>query len=274
MHSAMKKYIILICGILTASVLDAQDLIILHTNDTHSQLEVIGVGKGKDKGGVSRRMEYFNQVRAEGPDVLILDAGDYNQGTPYFTVFKGDVEVDLMNALGYDVVALGNHEFDNGMQELARRLENAEYETVCANYDFKGTPLEDYIQPYTIVERAGRRIGIIGLTVRLDGVVSAHCREGLVYQDPIQVANDLALMLRNEMGCDLIIALSHLGYSGKMSDIELAKNSREIDLIVGGHSHTFLKTERVYQNLDGRDVVIVQDGAQGEWVGRFDITFN
>lgn len=269
----MKRYGLIVCGLLAAVALQAQDLIILHTNDTHSQLEVISVGKGKDKGGVSRRMEYFNAVRSEGPDVLILDAGDYNQGTPYFTVFKGDVEVDLMNAMGYDAVALGNHEFDNGMEELARRLKMARFTTVCANYDFTGTPLEGLIEPYTIVEKAGRRIGIIGLTVQLKGVVSAHCREGLEYQDPVPVANRYAEILRNELGCDLIIALSHLGYSGRDSDIELAENSRNIDMIIGGHSHTFLKTERTYKNLDNQDVLVVQDGAQGEWVGRFDIDF-
>ncbi|MBR5250282.1 MAG: metallophosphoesterase [Bacteroidales bacterium] len=269
----MKKYWMIACWLLVAATVQAQDLIILHTNDTHSQLETMTVGKGKGRGGISRRYEYFQTVRAEGPEVLVLDAGDYNQGTPYFTVFNGDIEVDLMNVLGYDVVALGNHELDNGMAELARRLKKANYATVCANYDFTGTPLEGLIQPYTMVERAGRRIGIIGLTAKLEGLVSAHCRQGLVYQNAVEVANRYAMLLRQEYACDMIIVLSHLGYAGKTSDTELAKNSRNIDMIIGGHSHTFLKQEHLFRNLDDQDVVVVQDGAQGEWVGRFDIDF-
>lgn len=256
----------------------AQDLVILHTNDTHSQIEEIRTGKGAGTGGVHRRAEYFQQVLSQyGKDhVLILDAGDYNQGTPYFTVFNGDLEIEVMNALGYDVVAIGNHEYDNGVDELARRLSKAEFQTVCANYDFSGTPLESLVKPYVIVEKAGKKIGIFGLTIGLRTLVARQNLQGIVYMDAFAAADKWAEYLKKVEKCDLVIALTHLGYSGypdQANDVALAKDSENIDIIIGGHSHTFLKTDRVYKNRVGRDVVVVQAGAQGEWVGRFDIDF-
>lgn len=256
----------------------AQDLVILHTNDTHSQIEEIRTGKGAGTGGVHRRAEYFQQVLSQyGKDhVLILDAGDYNQGTPYFTVFNGDLEIEVMNALGYDVVAIGNHEYDNGVDELARRLSKAEFRTVCANYDFSGTALDRYVKPYVIVKKAGKKIGIFGLTTSLRTLVARQNLHGIVYMDAFATADKWAEYLKKVEKCDLVIALTHLGYSGypdQANDVALAKDSENIDIIVGGHSHTFLKSDRVYKNRVGRDVVVVQAGAQGEWVGRFDIDF-
>lgn len=259
---------------------DSKELVILHTNDTHSQIEAIRSGKGKGLGGVDRRAEYFEKVRSENKNVLILDAGDWNQGTPYFTVFKGDMEIELMNALGYDVACLGNHEFDNGQEELARRLAMADFPVVCANYDFSKSPtdLDNYVKPYTIIKKGGIKIGVFGLLVNIKSVVSAKSRDGLEYKDPVEVANEVAEMLKEEEKCDLVIALSHLGYSSQnpkvASDINLAKNTRNVDIIVGGHSHTFLKSEKVYQNLDGKDVIVLQAGAKGEYVGRLDIKFD
>ena len=208
--------------------------------------------------------------------VLIVDAGDYNQGTPYFTVFNGDLEMEVMNSLGYEVVAIGNHEYDNGVDELARRLSKARFQTVCANYDFSGTALEPLVKPYVIVEKAGKKIGIFGLTVPLRTLVARQNLKGIVYMDAFASADKWADYLKNVEKCDLVIALTHLGYSGypdQANDVALAKDSENIDIIIGGHSHTFLKTDRVYQNRVGRDVVVVQAGAQGEWVGRFDIDF-
>lgn len=272
------KTIILIgaLSLLAGEYISAQNIVILHTNDTHSQIEPIRVGKGSGAGGVHRRAEYFSQVKAQNENVLILDAGDYNQGTPYFTVFNGDLEVELMNALGYDVVAIGNHEFDNGVEELARRLSKAKYKTVCANYDFTGTPLEGLVEPYVIVNKGGKKIGIIGLTINVRTLVSAQNREGIVYNDVYEVANKLAKQLKNEDKCDLVIALTHIGYSAypnQVSDISLAQKTANIDIIIGGHSHTFLKSEKIYQNLKGEDVLILQAGAQGEYVGRLDLEF-
>lgn len=261
-----------------APALTAQDLVILHTNDSHSQIEEVRTGKGAGTGGVHRRAEYFHQVLSQyGRDhVLIVDAGDYNQGTPYFTVFGGDLEMEVMNALGYEVVAIGNHEYDNGVDELARRLSKARFQTICANYDFSGTALEDLVKPYVIVEKAGKKIGIFGLTVPLRTLVARQNLKGIVYMDAFASADKWADYLKNVEKCDLVIALTHLGYSGypdQANDVALAKDSENIDIIIGGHSHTFLKTDRVYQNRVGRDVVVVQAGAQGEWVGRFDINF-
>ena len=254
----------------------ARKLVILHTNDTHSQIEVVRSGKGIGKGGVHQRAEFFAKIKAENENVLILDAGDYNQGTPYFTVFKGDLEVQVMNELGYEVVTLGNHEFDNGLDELARRLRNAKYTTVCANYDFTDTPLKDIIKPYVVIERGGLKIGIFGITTDLKTLVAKQNIKGMVYKDAYQVTDATALKLRNELGCDLVIALTHIGYSGypdQLSDINLAQKTENVDIIIGGHSHTFLKSEKIYKNRAGKDVLIVQAGAQGEYVGQLEIEY-
>lgn len=270
-------------GLLSALVIiscsldaNARKLVILHTNDTHSQIEEIRSGNGIGKGGVHQRAEFFARIKAENENVLILDAGDYNQGTPYFTIFKGDLEVQVMNELGYEVVTLGNHEFDNGLDELARRLKNARYTTVCANYDFTDTPLRDIVKPYVIIERGGLKIGIFGITTDLKTLVAKQNIKGMVYKDAYQVTDATALKLRNELGCGLVIALTHIGYSGypdQLSDINLAQKTENVDIIIGGHSHTFLKSEKIYKNRAGKDVVIVQAGAQGEYVGQLEIEY-
>lgn len=257
--------------------LSAQDLVILHTNDMHSQIEVMRTGKGAGKGGVHRLAEYINQVKQENKNVLLLDAGDYNQGTPYFTLFRGELEIQLMNALGYEVATLGNHEFDNGLEELAKRLSKAHFQTVCANYDFSNTPLKKYVKPYTIIRKGGKKIGIFGLTTNLDNLVAHKNIEGMVFKkDTYKVANDIAEYLKKKKKCDIVIALTHIGYSGhpkSLTDISLAEKTENIDLIIGGHSHTFLKKERVFKNRAGKDVVVVQTGCKSEYVGRFDINF-
>lgn len=279
----MRRFII---GVVAAAAIlsscagaGSKELVILHTNDTHSQIEPIRSGYGKGLAGVDRRGEYFEKVRSEHKNVLILDAGDWNQGTPYFTVFKGDMEMEVMNALGYDVACLGNHEFDNGQEELARRLAMADFPIVCANYDFSQSPtdLKNYVKPYTIIKKGGIKIGVFGLLVNIKSVVSAKSRDALVYKNPIEVANEVAKVLKEDEKCDLVIALTHLGYSAQnpkaASDINLAKNTRNVDIIVGGHSHTFLKSEKVFQNLDGKDVIVLHAGAKGEYVGRLDLKF-
>ena len=270
-------------GLLSALVIiscsldaNARKLVILHTNDTHSQIEEIRSGNGIGKGGIHQRAEFFARIKAENENVLILDAGDYNQGTPYFTIFKGDLEVQVMNELGYEVVTLGNHEFDNGLDELARRLKNARYTTVCANYDFTDTPLRDIVKPYVIIERGGLKIGIFGITTDLKTLVAKQNIKGMVYKDAYQVTDATALKLRNELGCDLVIALTHIGYSGypdQLSDINLAQKTENVDIIIGGHSHTFLKSEKIYKNRAGKDVVVVQAGAKGEYVGQLEIEY-
>lgn len=255
----------------------SQDLVILHTNDTHSNIEPAASGRNAGMGGVQRRANYFYSVRNTNPYVLVLDAGDYNQGTPYFTLFKGDAEIMLYNAMGYDAVCLGNHEFDNGQQELARRLENANYPTLCANYNFSKSPLKDIVKPYTIIYKGGRKIGIIGLLIDLNGLVSEASRANIEYENPIPVANKIAKKLKCRDKCDLVIVLSHLGFDGgtkdNPSDTELARYSKDIDIIIGGHSHTFLNKPVLMKNKCGKGVIVNQTGAAGVYVGRLDITF-
>ena len=260
-----------------AAVSDAQKLVILHTNDTHSQIEPVRVGRARGTGGVERRLQYINGIRKEygRRKVLLLDAGDYNQGTPYFTVARGDLEVELMNAMKYDVATLGNHEFDNGKEELARRLKMARHKTITCNYDFSATCLRKVIKPYVIVRRGGMKIGIIGTTSYLEGNVMKEHTDGLVRLDGIERVNYYADFLKNRKHCDLVILLSHFGFDGgsydKPSDVVMVQNSHNLDLVIGGHSHTFLNEARVEKDLDGREIPIVQTGSQGIVVGRFDI---
>lgn len=274
----MKRILIIIALMaVTASFADAQRLVILHTNDSHSQIEPLRVGRDKGYGGVERRMEYIRQVREQyGKDkVLLLDAGDYNQGTPYFTVAKGDLEIELVNAMKYDVATLGNHEFDNGQEELARRLRKARFTTLTCNYDFSGTCLRKLVKPWTIVKRGGMKIGIVGATSYLEGNVMFSHLEGMKRLNTIAEVNRWAEFLKKEKKCDLVIFLSHLGYRGgtqdRPSDEVLVAASRNIDLVIGGHSHTFIKAPLVVKDLDGRDVPIVQAGCQGVQVGKFEI---
>jgi 5'-nucleotidase len=259
------------------SSLFSQDLVILHTNDTHSNIEPLSSGRNKGFGGVQRRANYIDSVRKAHSNVLLLDAGDYNQGTPYFTLFKGEMEVMLYNAMGYDAVSLGNHEFDNGQQELASRLTKAKYVTLCANYDLSKTPLDTLIKPYIIIDKGGRKIGIFGLLLDLNGYVNRKARENMIYMDPVKIANKMARKLKFKEKCDLVIALTHIGFDsdneGDISDQYLAKNSQYIDIIIGGHSHTFLERPVIIPNRLGKGVIVNQVGTAGVFVGRLDITF-
>ena len=272
------RYLMAIAILLaSAGISEAQRLIILHTNDTHSQIEPVRVGRAAGLGGVERRLQYIDQVREEygKRKVLLLDAGDYNQGTPYFTMAKGDLEVELMNAMKYDVATLGNHEFDNGKEELARRLKMAKHKTITCNYDFTNTCLGKIVKPYTIVRRGGMKIGIIGTTSYLEGNVMKSHLDGMVRLDGIERVNLYAYYLKKVKHCDLVILLSHYGFDGgsydKPSDVLMVQSSRNLDLVIGGHSHTFLNEPRVVEDLDGRKIPIVQTGSQGTVVGRFDI---
>lgn len=261
----------------SATVADAQKLVILHTNDTHSQIDPVRVGRASGLGGVERRLQYINSVREQygKKNVLLLDGGDYNQGTPYFTVSRGDLEVELCNVLKVDVATLGNHEFDNGKEELARRLKKARHTTVTCNYDFSNTCLKKIIKPYTIVRRGGMKIGIIGVTSYLEGNVMKTHTDGLVRLDGIERVNHYADILKHRKHCDLVILLSHFGFDGgwydKPSDVLMVQNSHDIDIVIGGHTHTFLKEAREVENADGVIVPIVQAGSQGVVVGRLDI---
>lgn len=262
----------LLVAFVSIIAIDAQELTILHFNDTHSHIDPQRSGEYKGRGGVIEQAACIDSIRcAEGKrNVLLLHAGDFSQGTSYFTELGGNIEIDVLNALGFDVVTLGNHEFDNGIEELARRLKNLRPEVVCANYDFTGTALEGLVKPYTVVRRAGKKIAVIGLLTDIMSVVDREIAEELSYEDPVEVVNRLAAFLKDEKGCDMVICLSHLGY---MEDKDLASKTRNVDLVVGGHSHTLLHKKQMVRDLDGEDVVVVQNWKWGLNLGHLKVKF-
>ncbi|OWP83517.1 metallophosphatase [Flavobacterium davisii] len=254
-----------------------QKLTILHTNDTHSQIDPFPEGhpKNPNLGGVARRAALINQIRKEEDNVLLLDAGDIFQGTPYFNYYGGEIEFKVMSMMKYDLATIGNHDFDNGITGLYGQLPNATFEFVCTNYDFKNTILDTHIKPYKIFQKAGIKIGIFGLGVELYGLVDPRYYKETKYLDPVEIANDITKKLKEVEKCDLIICLSHLGFEYKneperISDINLAKKTRNIDLIIGGHTHTFLDKPVIEKNLDDKEVLVNQVGAYGINLGRID----
>ena len=267
----MKRLILVLCAAFAAYTLDAQDLVILHVNDTHSHIDPQRSGDYKGRGGVIEQAAFIDSVRrAEGKrNVLLVHAGDMGQGTSYFTELGGNIEIDVMNAMKFDVTCLGNHEFDNGVDELARRLKNLKADVVCANYDFTGSSLEKLVSPYTIVKKAGKKIGVIGLLTDIRRVVDSDIAKSFQYLDPVETANRYAEYLKDEKDCDMVICLSHLGYE---EDKDLASQSRNIDLIVGGHTHTLLHKKQTVKDLDGEEVVVVQNWKWGLNVGQLTVT--
>ena len=268
----MKKIALAFITVILTACGGNRDLVIVHINDTHSHIDPERVGESKGRGGVIEQAAFIDSVRtASGAsNVLLLHGGDFSQGTSYFTEIGGDIEIDVLNATGYDVVNLGNHEFDNGAVELARRLSSLDAKVVCANYDFSGTSLEQYVNPYALVKKAGKKIGVIGLLTDIRKVVDVNLIEGLVYQDPVAVVNRYAAYLEEVEDCDLVICLSHLGYS---EDCELAAQVEDVDVIVGAHSHTDLSEMTLIKDKEGDDVVIVQDGRWGLSIGELKVRF-
>lgn len=262
----LKKLLPLLLTILLIScnVHDSR-LVILHTNDTHSQVEP----DKSDKAGYARRMGVINNIRQNEKNVLLVDAGDFCQGTPYFNFFKGRVEVEALNRMGYEAVTLGNHEFDNGLDSLAAILSLAKFPIVCANYDVKGTVLEGLVKPYTVINKRGIKVGIIGLGVSPESLISMHNFLPVRYLDPLPIADSLATYLRYEEGCDIVVCLSHLGThydGGQVSDEVIAKHTHDIDIIIGGHTHKVYCNHFV-ENLDGRQVLLSQTGKTGARLG-------
>lgn len=271
----MRRIYMIILAAAMSFAAAAQDLTILHMNDTHSHIDPERSGKDAGLGGVVEQAAYIDSVRnAVGKkNVLLLHAGDFGQGTSYFTELNGNIEIDVLNAMQFDAVALGNHEFDNGMEELARRVRNLEVPVVCANYDFTGSPLEGLVKPYIIVKKAGNKIGIVGVLTDVSSVVAREIADMLKYQSPVEVMNHYAAYLKNEKKCDLVVCLSHLGYDHRDSDCELATMVRNVDVIVGGHSHTHLDDLTRVKDLDGKDVIIVSDWKWGLEVGNLSVDF-
>lgn len=275
------KRILTILTIAVAVTLTAaakgRQLLILHTNDTHSCVLPLNPNLADTmlagRGGFLRRAAMIDQMRKEDKDLLLLDSGDFSQGSPYYTMFKGDVETELMNIMGYDAATIGNHEFDFGLENMARIFRKAKFPIVCANYDFTGTVVEGLVKPYVIIKRKGVRIGIFGLSPKLDGLVMASTCAGVRYSDPIKTANAVADKLKNEEKCDVVICLSHLGWDeAGLNDMKMMAKTRNIDLVLGGHSHSYFKTLNHVRNLDGKDVPNDQNGKHGIFVGKITLS--
>lgn len=251
----------------------AKKITILHTNDTHSHIEPISGGRNDGRGGVARRAALINKVREENPHTILLDCGDIFQGTPYFNFYGGELEIKLMSMMGYDAATIGNHDFDNGIEGLYKQLPHADFDFVISNYDFSNTIMDGHTKPYKVMVKDGVRIGLFGVGIQLDGLVDPKMYKETVYNDPIEVAKDQIKSLRETEKCDIVICISHLGYAykhDKVSDLKLAAATSGIDLIIGGHTHTFLDAPEIVKNAAGKDVMVNQVGCYGINLGRID----
>ena len=251
---------------------------ILHTNDVHSQIEPFPFNHDKypDRGGFARRANIFKGLMKINPNTLIFDAGDIFQGTPYFNFFQGDLELKLMKEMGYNAATIGNHEFDAGLKKLKENILNNNFPFVSSNYDFTNTELEGLISNYKIFKKEGIKIGVFGLGIELNGLVSSCLFKETKYYDPVEITQEMTSKLKNKEKCDLIICVSHLGHSyqtDKISDLKLGKLTSDIDLIIGGHTHTFLKKPEIIKNSQDKDVIINQVGSNGIYVGKIDFNF-
>ncbi len=256
---------------------ETKKITILHTNDVHSHIDPFPADhpRNANMGGAARRAALIESIRKEEANVLLLDAGDIFQGTPYFNYYGGELEFKLMSMMHYDLATMGNHDFDNGIEGFYAQLPHAKFEFVSANYDFKNTMLNDIVKPYKIFKKGGLKIGVFGLGIELDGLVDKKMYKETVYNDPVEIAQDMARILKEEQKCNLVICLSHLGYKyrndpNKISDVELAKKTKNIDLIIGGHTHTFLDKPTIEKNSEDKDVLINQVGCYGINLGRID----
>jgi 5'-nucleotidase len=250
-------------------------IVVLHTNDVHSHIEPFADNDPKypGLGGVAQRAAIINRIRNEEKNVLLLDAGDIFQGTPYFNLYGGEVEMKLMSQMGYDASAIGNHDFDNGVDGLSSQVKNASFPLLCANYDFSKTSMNGKTQDYKIFEKENIRIGVFGLGIELKGLVDQRMYKETLYIDPLQKAAEISHLLKKEKKCDLVICLSHLGYKypdDKVSDEVLAKKSMNIDLVIGGHTHTFIDSPYKYFNRENKPVMVAQVGWAGIKLGRID----
>lgn len=265
-----------------ASLVDPsiKKITILHTNDVHSHIDPFGPedGRNANKGGVSRRATLVERIRQQNPNTLLLDAGDIFQGTPYFNYYGGELELKLMSMLKYDLATIGNHDFDNGIEGLYAQLPHAKFDFVSANYDFTNTIMDTHCKPYRIFIKEGIKIGVFGLGVELSGLVDKKNYKETKYLDPIEISQDMTRILKDEHQCDLIICLSHLGYQYKNSpekvgDLTLARATKDIHAIIGGHTHTFLPKPTIEKNLNNESVLINQVGCYGLYLGQLNFYF-
>lgn len=246
------------------SILDknaAYKLTVLHTNDQHSRIEPFdsSYSRNPNQGGFARRATLIQQIRSQEKNVLLLDAGDIFQGTPYFNFYGGELEFKLMSMMGYDAATMGNHDFDNGLEGFLKALPNAKFPFITSNYDFSNTILDGKTEKYKIFKKDGIKVGLFGVGIELDGLVGKKQYQETKYLNPVEIAQHYADFLRKEKGCDLVICLSHIGYdyrddADKISDKKLAAQTDNIDLILGGHTHTFLPEPQSFTNKSGKNV--------------------
>jgi len=260
---------------------NVKKITILHTNDVHSHIDPFPADhpRNPNKGGVARRASLIETIRKEDPNVLLLDAGDIFQGTPYFNYYGGELEFKLMSMMQYDASTIGNHDFDNGVEGLYAQTPHAKFDFLSANYDFKNTMMDGLVKPYKIFNKNGIKVGVFGIGIELDGLVDKKMYKETVYSGPVEASQEMIRILKKEQKCDLIICLSHLGYSyknepNKICDLQLAALTQDIDLIIGGHTHTFLDKPTVIKNLIGEEVLVNQVGCYGINLGRIDFYFD
>jgi len=270
-----------LCGLYPSDLLAEQGLVkvtILHTNDVHSRIDPFPSSDSRfpNMGGAAPRAELIRKIRSEEQHVLLFDSGDMFQGTPYFNYYKGELELKLMSQMGYDAGTIGNHDFDAGIEGLEKQLIHAQFPLLTSNYDFSQTCMKDKTLPFRVFNKGGITIGVFGLGIELEGLVGKSMYGDTKYLDPIAKANEMAAYLKTEKECHMVLCLSHLGFSydtSKVSDKVLARNSKNIDLILGGHTHTFLDKPWLQQDLDGKEVMICQVGWGGIKLGRVDCYF-
>lgn len=260
-----------------ASAQSVKELYLFHTNDMHSRIEPFPENFQDTllagKAGMVRRATFISQQHELHPDLLLFDSGDFSQGTPYYNIYKGEVEIRLMNEMRYDAGTIGNHEFDFGLENMARLFKMADFPIVCANYDVTGTVLEGLVKEYVILNRNGIKIGVFGLGTQLEGLVAKESYGDVKFEDPVSEAQRIADLLKTREKCDLVICLSHLGWKGEpYSDIELIENTKNIDVVLGGHSHSFFESPLYYKNLDGVEIPLQQMGKHAAFVGKMVLT--
>lgn len=268
------KYIFIFALLLISCCAFSQKkLVILHTNDTHSHIEPFPLTDKyyPGQGGVVNRKAIIDSIRKADKNVLLLDAGDYFQGTPYYNLFKGRIEAEAMDMMHYDAATIGNHEFDYGLDTLKMIFRKMNFPIICCNYDFSGTVLKNMVKPYTIIKKDGIKIGIIGVGVNPEGLIQKDKYKGMIFKPAIETVNHYAELLKKKEKCDIIICLSHIGYN---QDQVLAQNSTDLDIIIGGHSHTFMKQPDIKKNLKGKDVMVYQTGKNGVNLGKIEVELN
>lgn len=250
---------------------------VLHTNDTHSTIMPLSPNLDDTlkagRAGFLRRIAMLQQERKEDPDLLLFDSGDFSQGSPYYTIFMGEVEVELMNRMGYDAITIGNHEFDYGLDNMAKLFKQAKFPVVCSNLDFQGTPLEGIVKPYVIIKRKGLKIGVFGLSPKLEGLVLTQNFGNTKFLDPAETAKMMTDKLKNELKCDIVICLSHLGWDTRpcMEDADMVRVTKGLDLVLGGHTHTYMRELRYLPDADNKQVAVDQNGKHAIYVGKMKI---